>query len=139
MAAEHIFARHAQPEDRERVEAALGQALIEDDVYRACSMVEALGGIGDSRSAGVLTDTFVGIPYAYGRHFVLNALRTCEPRVAETLANEALWDCQGEVRTQGAHWALQDDETRARLAVLERDPFERADVRRAASERMAGP
>ncbi|NOY94738.1 MAG: hypothetical protein GXP55_26470 [Deltaproteobacteria bacterium] len=124
VAAEHILARHARTEDRELVESSLANALEDDATFRACSMVDALTVIADSRSAEVLVQTFERLGYSRARPRVLRALERCCPEAVANLAIEALWDCESEARRRGAHMTLITEETSARLREIQGDMFE---------------
>ncbi len=136
VAAQHILERNARPDDRDLVERVLGAALDQGAIYRACSMVEALGTIGDPRSAPLLVSVFERSPYAWARPRVLQALAASGSEQAAPLAQEALWDCDEEARELGARWSALDESSRDRLAEMLRDRFERENVRTAARTRL---
>jgi len=139
IAAEHILARHALPEDRALVERTLTTALDQGAIYRACSMVEALATIADPRSAPLLVSVFERIPYSWARPGVLRALVAVKTKSATELAHEALWDCEEEARELGVRHVANGRSARGRLAEMAVDRFERQPVRTAAQTRLREP
>jgi len=136
-ASDAILARHAEPEDRAPIETSLSSALAEQAMYRACSMVEALGVIGDDRSTDILVAAFERSPYSWIRHRVLDALAGCDSDALDALATEALWDCDLKAREVGATSSPETPACRGRLREIERDPLEEREVRDAAAHRLA--
>jgi hypothetical protein len=135
LAAECLFARHAEPEDRARVLATAEVAFDSDDMYRLCSMLDALARVPDSTLGPFLGKVCTATAYSYARWRALRVLaqRPTDGTAAPHL-REALWDCEPESREVAC--AVADETsvtTRARLDQLARDEFEDDDVRRAAS------
>ena len=129
--AERIYARHAEAADRSFVEKTLRECLAREENYRACSMVEALTRIGDVRSSNTLVQAFESITYAWARPRVLEALAACASPALGQLAQEALWDCEFDVRLfAGRHANVR--ENHVRLVEMRDDIYEYIEVRDAA-------
>jgi hypothetical protein len=140
LAAEAIFVRHATGADRPALEAAGVTALAAGAMYRLCSVVDALGGIGDAASIAFLCDVCHHVPYSYARTHALEALRPhADVDRVRALLTDALWDCEA-----GAYAVACEvvdptaTDVRARLAELATDPREDADIREDARRRLAG-
>lgn len=134
-AAESIFARHAAPEDRARLEAACEAALRHELVYRLCSLVDALGHIGDPGSLDLFERVYVETRYSYARRRAVAALvrHDTDARVQPLLV-EALWDCEPESRVLACRAVDRSVlPTRSRIMELAADPCEHEDVRAAAA------
>jgi hypothetical protein len=114
-------------------------ALRSDDMYRLCSVVDALASVGVSESIPLLREVYSRTPYSYARRRVIRALLPhVADRLARDLIEEALWDCEAESRELacGAASPLQIPIAR-RLAELADDDFEEAAVRSAAQQARA--
>jgi hypothetical protein len=141
LAAERILAQHATRDDRLMLEDAGATALTSDDMYRLCSVVDALAAVGASESIPLLGEVYARAPYSYARRGVVKAL---VPHVADELARElleeALWDCEVGSRELacGAVSSSQIAIAR-RLAELAGDDFEEAGVRTAARQATTTP
>lgn len=134
VASQQILAIHATPEDRIRLESALATALDDGEIYRACSMIEGLEQIGDSRSAPVLVRTFKEISYSWARPRVLKALAASDCDAGRQLSAEALWDCDVEARAISVTMAPRTAELQARIREMAEDRFEDKLVRQAIEE-----
>jgi hypothetical protein len=136
LAAELILAQHATRDDRLSLEEGGAAALMSDDSYRLCSIVDALAAIGDPESIPFLGEVYSRAPYSYARRRAVKAL---VPHVAHDLARdlieEALWDCEAESRELAcAAVSSRKIRTARRLAELANDEFEDAAVRTAAQQ-----
>lgn len=76
-------------------------------------------------------------PHSYERAGYLRALVALDPAGAPRQLAEGLWDCEADVRLLSAQRAPLDGRIRERLHYLRDDPIETAEVRAAASARLA--
>src|SRR5690606_27358298 len=135
-AAEHILIRHAEPDDRAMLEAAGAKALAERDVYRLCSVIDALARLADPRSLPLLAAIYRETNYSWARERVCIALLDHRDHVdAQPLLFESLWDCEQYVRALACD-AVDPSSAAARLHELEHDCFESDEVRDAAREAL---
>jgi hypothetical protein len=143
LAAEHILARHATHNDRAMLEAGGADALEANDMYRLCSVVDALSVAGPEESLAFLSEVYTEAPYSYARRRVVSAMTKCasSPTVNGFLA-EALWDCESESRELAcfAAWRMGGPPAR-RVLEMSEDPYEDEEVRDAAclATKGAGP
>jgi hypothetical protein len=141
LAAERVLAQHATRDDRLMLEMAGSAALASDDMYRLCSVVDALATVGAVESIPILCEVYSRAPYSYARRCVVKALL---PLVAADLARdlveEALWDCEAQSR-QLACGAVSSVRIAAarRLAQIAGDEFEESGVRAAAQQARPTP
>lgn len=132
LAAEAILVRHAEPDDRSMLEDAGARALAERQVYRLCSVVDALAGLADVRSLPLLATIYGETRYSYARERVCIALLDhADHADAQALLRESLWDCESYARAIACE-AVDPTIAAARLRELESDAFERDEVRDAA-------
>jgi hypothetical protein len=134
LAADHILSQHATRDDRVMLEEGGSAALASKDIYRLCSVVDALAAVGAVESLPFLSEVYFEAPYSYARRRVVKALVPhAAHAVARDLIVEALWDCEAEAR-ELACGAVSSDEipTAGRLAEIADDEFEESDVRKAA-------
>jgi len=134
LAAELILARHATRDDLQMLETAGAAALASDDMYRLCSIVDAIGKAGPDLSLPLLGEVYEHAPYSYARRRVVEVMSRCglaDP--ANGYLTEALWDCEPESRELACR-ALKEPRGPAwmRIAELARDPYEGEEVREAA-------
>lgn len=135
LAGEHILAQHATRDDRPMLEEAGSVALASNEMYRLCSIVDALATIGAWESVPLLHEVYSVAPYSYARRRVVNALlpHVRDDHVARDLVEEALWDCEAEARELACGAvSFQSITTARRLAELTEDQFEETAVRAAA-------
>jgi hypothetical protein len=134
LAAEHILARHATPNDRRMLEGAGAAALESSDMHRLCSIVDAINTAGPDESLPFLIEVYEQAPYSYARRRVVSALSRCSfADAANGYLTEALWDCEPESRGLACraidtsnHFPL------ARIKEMAGDPYEDERVREAA-------
>jgi hypothetical protein len=138
IAAGHVFAEHAEPQDRawleEFVQRAAGRSSSD-----AVSEIDALVRIGDVRSLPVLLMVVEQATYSWARTRALRgvAAHPADPRAQAALA-AALWDSEDDARELGCrHAELASPRARARVAQLAAMPLVDASVREAASARLA--
>ncbi|HYO93348.1 MAG TPA: hypothetical protein VER33_02500 [Polyangiaceae bacterium] len=86
---EHILARHATPDDRKTLQEAGSAALTSKDVYRVCSVVDALATIGAAESLPLLAEVYSSVPYSLARTGVVSALFTACLVIRPTSAQAA--------------------------------------------------
>jgi hypothetical protein len=134
LAAEHILSQHATRDDRVMLEEAGSAALTSKDMYRLCSVVDALAAVGAVESLPFLSEVYSEAPYSYARRRVVKALVPHAAHdVARDLIVEALWDCETESREFACGAVSSGDiGTASRLAEIADDEFEAPDVRKAA-------
>jgi hypothetical protein len=137
LAAGKILAQHATRDDRVMLEEAGSAALASNDMYRLCSVIDALAAVGAVESLPFLSDVYGEAPYSFARRRVVEAL---VPHGANDLAQdrivEALWDCEEESRAL-ACGAADQLHAAGRLAELADDAFEDSYVRDAARDALA--
>ena len=134
LAGERILSRHATPEDIRMLEAAGVAALGSTDMYRLCSIVEAIGVAGPDSSLALLNEIYDRAPYSHARRRVVSALRACRitGSTRERLT-EALWDCEPESRELACGAADEaDGAAMARVRTMACDAHEDGRVRDAA-------
>lgn len=134
LAAEHILARHATPDDRQMLETAGAAALERSDMYRLCSIVDAVGAAGSEPSLPFLIDVYERAPHSYARRRVVSALRSCSlTGQTEDYLTESLWDCEPESRELACRAVGKANAIAAgRVAEMAADTYEDDDVREAA-------
>ncbi|MFC1642743.1 hypothetical protein ACFL5O_08675 [Myxococcota bacterium] len=134
LAAEHILARHATPDDRQMLETAGAAALESSDMYRLCSIVDAVGAAGSEPSLPFLIDVYERAPYSYARRRVVNAMRSRSlTGQTEDYLTESLWDCEPESRELACRAVGKANAIAAgRVAEMAADTYEDDDVREAA-------
>lgn len=137
--AEHLFEAHAGRDDLGLLRAALVAALPdeEENCYRICSLVNALGRLKDTGEIPELAEVFVRFRYSYGRCRAACAMAETNPtEFAEQFAVECLWDCEPDTQVWGARLApLTRRWVRRRLSELVEDQGEDEEVRAAAAQR----
>ena len=137
LAGERVLAKHATLDDRIMLETAGGLAL-KDDMYRLCSVVDALGTVGAIESVPFVATVYAAeAPYSYARRRAVTALahhQGCP--TADSLLLEALWDCEPESREIACgHTPRSNLASTRRIKELASDPFEEEGVRAAAKRR----
>jgi hypothetical protein len=140
LAAERVLERHATADDRGPLEAAGTAALETSDMYRLCSIVDAISAAGPDDSLPFLSEVYEQVPYSYARRRVVDALSRCPPTHATNrYLKEALWDCEPEARAMAcrASRTLQAF-PRARITEIARDLYEDDSVRDAARGVLGG-
>ena len=134
LAAERIFARHATAEHRSLLEPAGYAALAEGDVYRFCSIVDALATAGPDDSAAFFIAVCEQAEYSYARGRAVHAMSRCNSHaLVGPWLIEALWDCEPATR-EWACSAIRDTSasTLTRVRDLSNDQHEDPSVRQAA-------
>jgi hypothetical protein len=133
-----ILERHATHEDLERLMNAVPKALSDGDSYRQCSIVEALGRIGDPAAAPAVEQVYHEATYAWARADAFEALTKIAPTVAaERFAYESLWDCECRTRSLACRIVRMDDpETRRRLEEIAADRMEDDDLPKQVAVRL---
>jgi hypothetical protein len=126
LAAEHILAKHAAPDDRPMLVAAGAAALESSDMYRLCSIVDALVTAGPDDALPLLIEIYERSPYSWARRRVVGAMDRCRVTAdVHRYLEEALWDCESESRALACRAV---DETsaisRSRIQELASDRYE---------------
>jgi len=93
-----ILERHAEPSDIPLLLDELIPALRAGDMYRLCSILEALVRFTGHGPFPGVQETFVEAPYSYARIRATRILSQTDPSFADGLAYECLWDCEEETR-----------------------------------------
>ncbi|SDT78150.1 hypothetical protein SAMN05216371_5641 [Streptomyces sp. TLI_053] len=88
-------------------------------------------------AVSLLRRLWLWTPHSYERVSYLEALAEIDPTGLESVYVECLWDCEGDARLLGVRHAPDRPEVRERLVYLRDDALEEAEVRAAASERLA--
>ncbi|MCB9507773.1 MAG: hypothetical protein H6700_02575 [Myxococcales bacterium] len=134
LAAERILTLHATPDDRQMLESAGAAAMESLNMYRLCSVVEALTTAGPEPSLPFLIDVYDRAPYSYARRRVISALRSCSlTGQTEDYLTESLWDCEPESRELACQALGTANATATRrVAEIASDAFEDDEVREAA-------
>lgn len=135
---QNVLARHATEDDLPLLHTAGAAALAAGEMYRLCSILEALTTVGSVRSLNVLCAAYEGAPYSWARQRALEGLaRLPGETSAQAAMHEALWDCEEESRCVACtHVDRALPGVRSRLRALANDPFEEAEVRDAALARQ---
>lgn len=140
LAAECLFARHAELDDGARLLLTAEAAFASDDMYRLCSMLDALARVPDSSRVPLVAAVCTETGYSYARWRALRSLAPLsnDPDAAAQL-HEALWDCEAESRKVACAVADRTSATTtARLGEIAHDEFEDDDVRVAAGSGATG-
>jgi len=98
VAADRLLTLHATAEDLPWIRRQLRLPVSDRRVYRVCSVLEMLARLGGAGSFDEILPVYRSFPYSYGRRFAVQALRTTDPEFPTTVAFEALWDCEPEIR-----------------------------------------
>jgi hypothetical protein len=96
--AARTLAAHAGAEDAGAARAALEAELELRDQYVICSLAQALARVPDAGPAPALREAYETMPYSYGRHFVVEAIKVTDPSFPSTLAPECRYDCESVTR-----------------------------------------
>lgn len=141
LAAGDIFGRHATATDRTLLEAAGALALTSGEMYRLCTVLEALELIADPASIPLLCAVVHDAPYSYARWKALDALVPHVGRPAvDAILTDALWDSDTGARLIACDQAdLDSPLVRARLDEIAADEHEDKDLRALARELRTGP
>lgn len=140
LAAELILAQHSAPDDRPMLIAAGAAALASSDMYRLCSIVDALAAAGPDDALPLLIEAYEEAPYSYARRRVVGAMGRCRGiGGAARYLEEALWDCESSSRELACR-AIDKSSTvsLARIQELTSDPYESDAVSEAARAVLRG-
>ncbi len=137
LAGERILIRHAEPDDRPMLDEAGALALAKHEIYRLCSILEALDRLAAPESIDLLREVYCTIDYSFARERACAALLPHAERPdVQALLFEGLWDCESGTRELACE-GVDPRSARARLVALERDEHERRSVREAARAALA--
>jgi HEAT repeat protein len=136
-AARAVLAANAVESDLPQLRSLLDWASERDAIYDQCSLVDALRRHGDTAAVGQIAALYESTVYSYLRRRCTLALAALHPAFPESLAVEALWDCEAETRLCGIERAALSDRVRKRLRVIAGDTIEDLRTRQAAESRLA--
>jgi hypothetical protein len=134
-----VFGAQATPDDRTRLEAFVAGHGAGEGGWDVIHELDALGRIGDPRSAPLLVEVVETAGYSHARRRALHALAGMQQVPAAVAAlHEALWDCEDEAAADGCT-ALPslDPAARARVAALAEHRLAAAELRLHAGRRLA--
>lgn len=137
-AATGILAEHATPADRDLVLHALAIAWEHRDFYATCDLLDALARHRHADDLPIVLTVWREAEYSYCRQRIARGLSGFEA-IREAVAEEALWDCEHEVRLLAIeHVDISKEAICTRIRELSRDPAEDAEMVRAATAAL-GP
>jgi hypothetical protein len=133
-----VFGEQATPDDRTRIEQfvlAHGEA---DGGWEVIHELDALGRIGDPRSAPLLVEVAATARHSHARRRALKALAGMQQVPAAVAAlYEALWDCEDEAAADGCGCApALDGQARVRVGVLAGHALAAPELRQRAGGRL---
>lgn len=133
-----VLARHAEPGDREWLEAFVSSRLHVQSGCEITEALEALAHIADRRSAPLFATVCDEVVYSYARSKAVGGLvRMLDVPGAMALVREALWDrLDRTVELAVGHMPDLDHAARARVAELAADPLVPCELRDAAGRRL---
>lgn len=134
-----IFGAQATPDDRDHLEAFVARHAATGGGWEVIEELEALGRIGDPRSAPLLLQVAEAASYSLARRRAVAALRTMQevPGVLPAL-REALWDCEDETAELAcASLPELDDAARERVELLAAHPLAERELQHRAVQRLA--
>ena len=112
-AAGMVMAKHAEVIDMSMVRERLDRTWIERDYYGLCHMIEALARFANEGPFEELPAMFEEVEYSYARRVLARTLANTDPSFGQTLARQALWDCESETRSIAA--SVVDSENDAEI------------------------
>jgi hypothetical protein len=133
-----VFQEHATTADRDALEAAVAARRRDEGGIDVICELDALGKLGDPRSAPLLVEVARDAAYSHARRRAVHALSAMpELEVAQQVLREALWDCEDEAVADGCAFLPQlDAEARARVAVMAGHPLVEAELAARAERRL---
>ncbi len=133
-----VFGEQATPDDRARLEAFVADHGADDGGWDMIHELDALGRIGDPRSAPLLVEVAVNARYSHARRRALKALAGMQQvPAAVTALHEALWDCEDEAAADAcAFLPSLDGAAHARIGTLARLALAAAELRLCADRRL---
>jgi len=139
-AAEKILAKHAAPDDRPVLIEAGAAALESSDMYRLCSIVDALATAGPEDALPLLSEIYEQTSYSYARLRVVSAMaRSRGIPDAHRYLEEALWDCESDARAVACRAVDPTSAvSRTRIQELASDRYETEAVTAAARGALQG-
>jgi HEAT repeat protein len=139
LAGQAVLERHATRDDLPVLRERLTTAFAQEDVYRACFAVDALGRLGALEALPELRHFYEATASSYGRWRAAQALARIEGDFAGRTAIECLYDCEPSTRLLGIQHAARTPEVVDRVRRLAADPAEDRAVVEAARTRSDGP
>ena len=115
-----VFGEQATPDDRSQIESFVADHGAIDDSWDVIEELDALGRIGDPRSAPLLVHVAQEATYSEARRRALRALAGMQQLpIAVVALREALWDCEdAAAETSCARLQTFDQDARERLTAL---------------------
>lgn len=133
-----VLQEHATAADRTRLEAFVADHAGRDGGLDIIAELDALGRIGDPRSATVLVDIAREAAYSHARRRAVHALLALgDLPPAQQVLREALWDCEDEAAADGCAFVTSlDGAARARVASLAGHALVDAELQARAQRRL---
>lgn len=133
-----VFGEQATPDDRTRLENFIVQNSDIDGGWEVISELDALGRIGDPRSAPLLIQIAEHATYSHARRRALHALSGMQDLPAAVAAlHEALWDCEDESAFDAcAHLPTLDQNATSRISTLATHCLAQLELQTRASKRL---
>ncbi|MBL8729019.1 MAG: hypothetical protein JNM25_11350 [Planctomycetes bacterium] len=134
-----VFGAQATPDDRTRLEAFVAEHGGEHGGSEVIFELDALGRIGDPRSAPLLIDVAATARYSHARRRALHALAGMQQVPAAVAAlHEALWDSEDEAAADGCSFLPSlDGGALARVGALAAHCLAAEELRLRAGRRLA--
>ena len=133
-----VFGEQATPDDRTRLETFVAQNSNTDGGWEVIQELDALGRIGDPRSAPLLIEIAEQATYSHARRRALHALSGMQELPAAVAAlHEALWDCEDESAFDAcAHLPKLNQEATSRIKTLATHDLAKLELRTRAKTRL---
>ena len=135
-----MFERHAEPDDRTYLERCVERDLCEGSGWDIISELDALGRIGDERSAELLAAVAERATYSHARRRAVHGLALLggADGISRAALREALWDCEDETAADACAFAPDlDEDGKKRVQALSRSPAAESELRVRAARRLA--
>ncbi|MEO6595419.1 MAG: HEAT repeat domain-containing protein, partial [Planctomycetota bacterium] len=133
-----VFGEQATPDDRTQLEAFVAEHGDTDGGWDVIHELDALGRIGDPRSAPLLVEVAATATYSHARRRALHALTgMLQVPAAVAALHEALWDSEDEAAAEGCSFLPSPNgEARGRIGALAEHALAAAELRLRAARRL---
>ena len=133
-----LFQEHATSADRAALEAFVAARQSDDGGFDVISELDALGRLGDPRSAPLLAEVAREASYSQARRRAVHALAAMpQLPLAQAVLREALWDCEDETAADACAFLPElDAAARQRIAALAASPLADAELVARAERRL---
>ncbi|MEZ6036314.1 MAG: hypothetical protein R3F29_02455 [Planctomycetota bacterium] len=133
-----VMAEFATDDDRLPLESYVAENAARDGGWDVIHELDALGKLGDPRSAPLLVQVAEEARYAHARRRAVHALAMMpDAPGAAAVLREALWDCEDEAAADGCAFSPElDAEAAARVAALAVNPLAMPELQRRAQRRL---